>query len=237
MVVECASCRPSCWLLGRARSSSVEGGRGGGRGLNPLSSGTGGSGGGGTTVKGGGTGECAEAVTATIPCRSPRAIDRSRDKFTTKTEAQYRSEAAGPVRVQRESTSERETGQHLGRGVRHARHSPARPPCPRDHPPRRARRHLAAPFAASAHSLSTLPVNLSREFETAGRRFDPPAFRVSLGFPPRGKIGQQIQERTKSITSSGKMENASSRIRSRNEALRQSPSRFLAVAVEPLFTV
>ncbi|KOO35448.1 hypothetical protein Ctob_016195 [Chrysochromulina tobinii] len=43
---------------------------------NPLSSGAGGSGGGGTTVKGGGTGECAEAVTATIPCRSPRAIDR-----------------------------------------------------------------------------------------------------------------------------------------------------------------
>jgi hypothetical protein len=75
MVVECASCRPSCWLLGRARPSSVEGGRGGGSGLNPLSSGAGGSGGGGTTIKGGGTGECAEAVTATIPCRSPRAID------------------------------------------------------------------------------------------------------------------------------------------------------------------
>jgi hypothetical protein len=76
MVVECASCRPSCWLLGRARPSSVEGGRGAGRGLNPPSLGAGGSGGGGTTVKGGGTGECAEAVTATIPCRSPRAIDR-----------------------------------------------------------------------------------------------------------------------------------------------------------------
>jgi hypothetical protein len=74
MVVECASCRPSCWLLGRARPSSVEGGRG--KGLNPPSSGAGGSGGGGTTVKSGGTGECAEAVTATIPCRSPRAIDR-----------------------------------------------------------------------------------------------------------------------------------------------------------------
>ncbi len=76
MVVECASCRPSCWLLGRARPSSVEGGRGGGRGRNPRSSGAGGSGGGGTTVKSGGTGECADAVTATIPCRSPRAIDR-----------------------------------------------------------------------------------------------------------------------------------------------------------------
>ena len=76
MVVECASCRPSCRLLGRARPSSVEGGRGGGKGLNPPSSGAGGSGGGGTTVKSGGTGECAEAVTATIPCRSPRAIDR-----------------------------------------------------------------------------------------------------------------------------------------------------------------
>ena len=76
MVVECASRRPSCWLHGRARPSSVEGGRGAGRGLNPRSSGAGGSGGGGTTVKGGGTGECAEAVTATIPCRSPRAIDR-----------------------------------------------------------------------------------------------------------------------------------------------------------------
>ena len=37
-----------------------------------------------------------------------------------------RSAAAGPVRVQtaeRESTSEREVGQHLGRGVREARHS------------------------------------------------------------------------------------------------------------------
>jgi hypothetical protein len=76
MLVECASCRPSCWLLGRARPSSVEGGRGAGKGLNPLSSGAGGSGGGGTTVKGGGTGECAEAVTATIPCKSLRAIDR-----------------------------------------------------------------------------------------------------------------------------------------------------------------
>ena len=77
MVVVCASCRPSCWLLGRVSPSSVEGGRGAGKGLNPLSStGAGGSGGGGTTVKGGGTGECAEAVTATIPCNSPRAIDR-----------------------------------------------------------------------------------------------------------------------------------------------------------------
>jgi hypothetical protein len=74
MFVECASCRPSCWLLGRARPSSVEGGRGAGKG--PSLGGEGGSGGGGTTVKGGGTGECAEAVTATIPCRSPRAIDR-----------------------------------------------------------------------------------------------------------------------------------------------------------------
>ena len=81
MVVECASCRPSCWLLGRARPSSVEGGRGAGRGLNPPSSGAGGSGGGGTTVKSGCTGECAEAVTATIPCsRSPRAIDRRRQE-------------------------------------------------------------------------------------------------------------------------------------------------------------
>jgi len=76
MVVECASCRPSCRLLGRARPSSVEVGRGDGRGLNPPTSGAGGSGGGGITVKGGGTGECAEAVTATIPSRSPRAIDR-----------------------------------------------------------------------------------------------------------------------------------------------------------------
>jgi hypothetical protein len=76
MVVKCASWRPSCWLLGRARPSSVEGGRGAGKGLNPLSSGVVGSGGGGTMVKSGGTGECAEAVTATIPCRSPRAIDR-----------------------------------------------------------------------------------------------------------------------------------------------------------------
>ena len=124
IVVECASCRPSCWLLGRARPSSVEGGRGAGRGLNPPSSGAGGSGGGGDTVKGGGTGECAEAVTATIQCSSPRAIDRRPQ--------------AGPVRVPRESNSEREMGQHLGRGVRHARHSPARPPCARDHPPRRA---------------------------------------------------------------------------------------------------
>jgi hypothetical protein len=86
MVVECASCRPSCWLLGRARPSSVEGGRGAGKGLNTRSSGAGGSGGGGTMVKGGGTGECAEVITATIPCKSPRAIDRSRDMFTTKTE-------------------------------------------------------------------------------------------------------------------------------------------------------
>ena len=76
IVVECASCRTSCWLPRRARPSSVEGGRGAGRGLNPPSSGAGGSGGGGTTVKGGGTGEWAEAVTATIQCRSPRAIDR-----------------------------------------------------------------------------------------------------------------------------------------------------------------
>jgi len=41
---------------------------------------------------------------------------RPTDKFTT--EAPHRSEAAGPVRVRRESTSEREMGQHLGRGVR-----------------------------------------------------------------------------------------------------------------------
>ena len=74
--VECTSCRPSCWLPWRARPSSVEGGRRAGKGLNLLSSGAGGSGGGGTTVKGGGTGEWAEAVTATIQCRSPRAIDR-----------------------------------------------------------------------------------------------------------------------------------------------------------------
>jgi hypothetical protein len=38
--------------------------------------GVGGSSGDGTSVKSGGTGECAEAVTATIPCKSPRAIDR-----------------------------------------------------------------------------------------------------------------------------------------------------------------
>jgi uncharacterized membrane protein YgcG len=79
MLVECASCCPSCWLLDRARPSSVEGGRGAGKGLNPLSSGAGGSGGDsggdGTTVRSGGTGECAEAVTATIPCSSPRCID------------------------------------------------------------------------------------------------------------------------------------------------------------------
>jgi hypothetical protein len=129
MVVECVSCRPSCWLLGRARPSSVEGGRGAGKGLNPLSSGAGGSGGGGTTVKGGGTGECAEAVAATILCRSPRAIDsrpqapsvRPGDMFTHLWA--HLSAAAGPVRVQRESTSERDMGQHLGRGLRHARHS------------------------------------------------------------------------------------------------------------------
>ena len=62
-VVECAS------------SSSVEGGRGAGKGLNPPSSGAG-SGGGGIMVEGGGTGECTEAVTETILCSSPRAIDR-----------------------------------------------------------------------------------------------------------------------------------------------------------------
>ena len=39
---------------------------------------------------------------------------RPADKFTT--EAPRRSAAAGPVRVRRESTSEREMGQHLGRG-------------------------------------------------------------------------------------------------------------------------
>ena len=75
MVVECASCRPSCWLPRRARPSSVEGGRGAGKGLNPPSSGAG-SGGGGIMVEGGGTGECTEAVTETILCSSPRAIDR-----------------------------------------------------------------------------------------------------------------------------------------------------------------
>ena len=74
MVAECASWRPCCWLLGRARPSSIEGGRG--KGPNPPSSGVGGSGGGGMTAEGGGTGECADAVTATIPCSSPRAIDR-----------------------------------------------------------------------------------------------------------------------------------------------------------------
>jgi len=45
---------------------------------------------------------------------------RPADKFTTKTEAPHRAAEAGPVRVQRESTSEREMGQHLGRGLRHA---------------------------------------------------------------------------------------------------------------------
>ena len=115
IVVECASCRPSCWLPRRARPSSVEGGRGAGKGLNPLSSsGAGGSGGGGTTVKGGGTGECAEAATATIPCRSPRAIDRKHlrpgDEFTTQQRPPRSARAAGPVRVPRESNSEREMG-------------------------------------------------------------------------------------------------------------------------------
>jgi hypothetical protein len=120
MVVECASCRPSCWLLGRARPSSVDGA---GRGLNPPSSGAGGSGGGGITVKGGGKGECAEAVTATIPCRSPRAIDRrpqapSAGRISSQPKQRpHRSAAAGPVWEQRESTFEREMGQHLGRGV------------------------------------------------------------------------------------------------------------------------
>ena len=76
MDMDCASCRPSCWLFGRARPSSIEGGRGASRGLNPTSSGAGGRDGGGITVKDAGTSECAEAVTATIPCRSPRAIDR-----------------------------------------------------------------------------------------------------------------------------------------------------------------
>ena len=114
-VVECASCRPSCWLPRRARPSSVEGGRGAGKGLNPLSSsGAGGSGGGGTTVKGGGTGECAEAATATIPCSSPRAIDRKHlrpgDEFTTQQRPPRSARAAGPVRVPRESNSEREMG-------------------------------------------------------------------------------------------------------------------------------
>ena len=32
IIVECASCRPSCWLLERARPSFVEGGPGGGDG-------------------------------------------------------------------------------------------------------------------------------------------------------------------------------------------------------------
>jgi hypothetical protein len=75
IVVECASSRPCCWLLGSASPSSVEGGRGACKGLDPPPSGAGGSGGGGTTIEGGGTGECVEAVTATIPCSSPRAID------------------------------------------------------------------------------------------------------------------------------------------------------------------
>ena len=108
-------------VVERASSSSVEGGRGAGKGLNPPSSGAGGSGGGGTTVKGGGTGECAEAVTATIPCRSPRAIDRKHlrpgDEFTTQQRPPRSARAAGPVRVPRESNSEREIGQQLGRAA------------------------------------------------------------------------------------------------------------------------
>ena len=178
MVVECASCRPSCWLPRRARPSSVEGGRGAGKGLNLLSSGAGGSGGGGTTVKGGGTGECAEAVTATIPCRSPRAIDRKHlrpgDEFTTQQRPPRSARAAGPVRVPRESNSEREMGGSSWGGAcgmrcacaaralrgklppaRPARAPalPARPPCPPARPARvatrpTAPRHSFAPVEA-----------------------------------------------------------------------------------------
>ena len=97
MVLECASCRPSCWLPRRARPSSVEGGRGAGKGLNPPS-GAGGSGGGGTTVEGDGTGECAEAVTATIPCSSPRAIDRRPQAPSLRPRGYVHTTVAPPLR-------------------------------------------------------------------------------------------------------------------------------------------
>ena len=90
---------------------------------------------------------------------------RPADKFTTKTEAPHRSAAAGPVRVQRESTSTVRWGSTWGGNVRHARHSPAR-----------SRASYKAAFWASLLNWLTYfpvesPARLETRVETASRRF------------------------------------------------------------------